>query len=326
MAGCAGSSTSLSRRVWSRISRTVSRSSSTSGSTAFWRVARPNSSRTSRGRFPPRSSPSFSAFRRRTGIVSASGLRGIVSSDQSRFAALRALPAIWSFVRYLRNLVDTRRRSPTEDLVGRLVAAESEGDRLSADELLAMVFLLIVAGHETTTNLIANGTLALLQNPGELERLMLDPTLTESAVEELLRYAGPLVTSTERYAREETEIAGVRIPAGGLVFAVLAAANRDEEVFSAPETLDLGRSPNRHLGFGYGLHYCLGAPLARLEAKIALRALVDRLPGLRLSIPADRLRWRPGLVVRGLEALPLTLGRTQGSRSASTTTQEGTNR
>jgi cytochrome P450 len=168
-----------------------------------------------------------------------------------------------------------------------------------------MIFLLLIAGHETTVNLIGNGTLALLRHPDQMERLRLRPELAVSGVEELLRYDGPLETATERYAREDVAIGGATIPRGALTYAVIASANRDERQFSAPEALDLTREPNRHLAFGFGIHFCLGAPLARLEGQIAIRALVERLPSLRLGAAPENLRWRRGLVLRGLRALPV---------------------
>jgi cytochrome P450 PksS len=171
-----------------------------------------------------------------------------------------------------------------------------------------MIFLLLVAGHETTVNLIGNGALALLRNPGQKERLRGDPSLGKTAVEELLRFESPLVTATERFAREDIPMGGVVIPRGEMVFAVLASANRDPRQFPDPDTLDVTREPNRHLAFGLGIHYCLGAPLARLEEEIAIGALLRRAPGLRLAVAPERLRWRRGLVLRGLASLPVETG------------------
>jgi cytochrome P450 PksS len=168
-----------------------------------------------------------------------------------------------------------------------------------------MVFLLLIAGHETTVNLIGNGMLALLRNPDQMKRLRDEPGMIKVAVEELLRFDGPLETATERYAREDVEVAGTIIGRGELVYAVLASANRDERQFSVPDRLDLSREPNRHLAFGLGIHYCLGAPLARLEGQIAIGTLVSRLPNLRVA--PRPLRWRRGLVLRGLAALPVEL-------------------
>jgi cytochrome P450 len=231
----------------------------------------------------------------------------IVSSSPSGWGMLKAIPAVMAFLRYIRKLVEARRTEPRDDLVSALVQVEEAGEALSADELVAMVFLLLVAGHETTVNLIGNGTLALLRHPGQIERLRDDPSILKPAVEELLRYDSPLETATERYAREDATVAGVTIPRGEQVFAVIASANRDGRQFTDPDMLDLTREPNRHLSFGQGIHYCLGAPLARLEGQIAIGTLLRRAPGLRLAAPAEALRWRRGLVLRGLAALPVEL-------------------
>ena len=209
-------------------------------------------------------------------------------------------------MRYLRKLVERRRADPQDDLITALIRAEEAGDKLSEDELLAMAFLLLVAGHETTVNLIASGTLALLQHPEQTETLMRDPSLAKPAVEELLRYTSPVEMATERYTREDIELAGRRIPRGELVLAVLGSANRDERHFEDPDALDLARDPNRHLAFGRGgVHHCLGAPLARMEGQIALNAFLRRFPDARLA--PETLRWRRGLFLRGLERLPLVL-------------------
>jgi cytochrome P450 len=221
---------------------------------------------------------------------------------------LRALPAALSFVRYLRKLVGRRRAEPKDDLMTALVRAEEAGDKLNEDEILAMAFLLLVAGHETTVNLISGGTLALLEHPEQAEALRGDPSLVKPAVEELLRYTSPVEVATERYAREDVEIEGTTIPRGELVLAVLGSANRDGRHFKDPDALDLARDPNRHLAFGRGgVHHCLGAPLARLEGQIAIGAFLQRFPGVRLAVPPKSLRWRRGLFLRGLERLPLFL-------------------
>ena len=217
----------------------------------------------------------------------------------------RVIPTIWQFVRYLRGFFKVRRANPKDDLVSALIQAEESRDKLSEDELLAMVFLLLVAGHETTVNLIGSGVLALLDNPDQMEKLRRDPTLIKSAVEELLRYTSPVFMSTERYAREDVTIQGVTIRRGEMTLGVIGSANRDEAVFDNPDTLDITRDPNKHLSFGFGIHYCLGAPLARMEAQIAITTLLNRLPNVRLKGPAESLRWRPSLILRGLEALRL---------------------
>jgi cytochrome P450 PksS len=233
----------------------------------------------------------------------------VIMSASTRWGILRAIPALIAFLRYNRKLIKARRLAPRGDLVSALVEAHESGDRLSEDEMVAMICLLLIAGHETTVNLIGNGMLALLQHPESLARLRDDPPLIKSAVEELLRYDGPLEMATERFACEDVEIAGVTIPRGEMVFAVLASANRDERQFPRPETLDLAREPNRHVAFGLGIHYCLGAPLARLEGQIAINTLLRRLPDLRLAGPVAALRWRRGLLLHGLKALPVTRAR-----------------
>jgi cytochrome P450 len=189
-----------------------------------------------------------------------------------------------------------------------LVQAEEAGDRLSQDELLAMSFLLLVAGHETTVNLIASGMLALLEHPDQMERLEGDPLLIKPAVEELLRYTSPVEIATERYALQELDISGTKVPRGELVLAVLGSANRDELHFENPDTFDLARDPNRHLAFGRGgVHHCLGAPLARMEGQIAIGTLLKRFPSIHLEVDPGSLRWRRGIFLRGLQRLPLVL-------------------
>jgi cytochrome P450 len=229
----------------------------------------------------------------------------LMTLDQSQWGMLRGLPSVMAFLSFLRQLVKVRRSHPQDDLTTALVQAEESGDKLSQDELLAMLFLLLIAGHETTVNLIGNGTLALLRHPDQLERLRSQPALIRSGVEELLRFESPLYTATERFAREDLTIAGVTIPRGGLVLAVIASANRDEHLFQNPNTLDLAREENKHLSFGLGVHYCLGAPLARIEGQIAISTLLRRTRELCLAAPPEALRWRRGLVLRGLEALPV---------------------
>jgi cytochrome P450 len=231
-----------------------------------------------------------------------------VVSVSSKRDMLRAVPAALSFVRYLHNLVEQRRADPRDDLITALIRAEEAGDSLSEDELLAMGFLLLVAGHETTVNLIASGTLALLEHPEQMKRLRREPSLVKPAVEELLRYTSPVEMATERYPREDVEIEGTTIPRGELVLAVLGSANRDERHFEDPDVLDLARDPNRHLAFGRGgVHHCLGAPLARMEGQIAISAFLRHFPEARLAVAPESLRWRRGVFLRGLERLPLVL-------------------
>jgi cytochrome P450 len=215
------------------------------------------------------------------------------------------LPHMQAFTDYLRAMFEEKRKNPKDDLISALVQAEEAGDKLSEDELLAMVFLLLVAGHETTVNLIGNGMLALLQHPEQLQKLREDPSLIKPAIEELLRYDGPVETSTERFAREDIAIGGTVIPKGEMVMVVIASADHDPERFADPDELDITRTDNKHLAFGKGIHFCLGAPLARMEGQIAINTLLRRMPELRLADSPESLTWRPGMVLRGLKGLPV---------------------
>lgn len=205
---------------------------------------------------------------------------------------------------YMDQVFAERRAAPRDDLISRLIAAREVDDRLTDDELFGTVVLILAAGHETTTNLIGNGLYTLLRHPDELARLRARPELIGSAVEELLRFAGP-VALTSRNTTGEYELAGQRIGAGDELSLVLAAANRDPAVFADPDRLDLGRADNRHLSFGFGAHFCLGASLARLEGQIALGSVVSRFPGLKRA--GDPVEWKRGIVLRGLTALPLRI-------------------
>jgi cytochrome P450 PksS len=231
----------------------------------------------------------------------------IVSITTSAWSMMRAVPPLRAFLNYIRSLVEARRVAPKDDLLSALVAAEEAGDRLDADELAAMVFLLLIAGHETTVNLIGNGVFTLLCHREQMAQLREDPSNIEAAVEELLRFAGPLDMATERFACEDVTLEGATIPRDAMVYAVLASANRDERQFPEPKRLDLRRHPNRHVAFGQGIHFCLGAPLARLEGQIAIRMLLERADRLRLAVSAETLIWRRGLNLRGLTRLPVTL-------------------
>jgi cytochrome P450 len=202
-------------------------------------------------------------------------------------------------------MFEEKRKNPKDDLISGLVRAEEAGDMLSEDELLGMVFLLLVAGHETTVNLIGNGMLALLQHPDQLQKLREDPSLIKPAIEELLRYDGPVETSTERFAREDIAIGGTVIPKGEMVMVVIASADHDPERFANPDALDVTRADNKHVAFGKGIHFCLGAPLARMEGQIAINTLLRRMPELRLADSPESLTWRPGIVLRGLKGLPV---------------------
>jgi cytochrome P450 len=209
------------------------------------------------------------------------------------------------FVAYLVERIERRRRDPGGDLLSQLIEAEERGDRLSPVELLSCAVLLLIAGHETTVNLIGNGTLELLRHPDQLARLRARPDLIGAAVEEILRYNGPVEHSRHLFAMADVDFGGTVVPRGEIVMPVLLAANRDPAVFSEPDVFDIGRDPNRHLGFGNGIHFCLGAPLARLEGRIAIEAMLRRFPGLALAADPDRLEWAPGLMLRGVRRLPV---------------------
>ena len=204
---------------------------------------------------------------------------------------------------YLRGIVAARRREPRDDMITGLVVAQEDRDALSDTELVATAVLLLLAGHETTTNLIGNGTLALLQHPGELARLRAEPDLLKSAIEEMLRFDSP-VQGTARAATEDVEYGGVTIPKGALVLCGIGAANRDPAVFPEPDRFDVARRENHHLSFGFGAHFCLGAPLARLEGEIAFRALLERFPKLQLT--EQKIEHRPNPILRGLKALQVS--------------------
>jgi pimeloyl-[acyl-carrier protein] synthase len=211
--------------------------------------------------------------------------------------------ATLAFIEYFRALVAKRRKEPREDLISGLIAAEEQGDRLSEEELLATCVLLFGAGHETTMNLIGNGMAALLRHPDQLTQLKQDPGLIQSAVEEFLRYDGP-VQMTARTVLQDVEIGGKIIPKGQQAITVLGAANHDPAQFADPDRLDITRKDSRHLlTFSHGIHYCLGAPLARVEAQIAINTLLHRMPGLRLQ--SEELAWRETVTLHGLKALPV---------------------
>jgi cytochrome P450 len=229
----------------------------------------------------------------------------ILSSVSTQEEGLAAGTAMYH---YFNDLIAVKRRTPADDLISALVDARDSDDSLDERELMAMLFLLLVAGHETTANLIATGTLSLLANPAELARLRSEPALLPGAVEELLRYANPLTHATERFTTEPTEIGGVTIPARAWVLCVTSSANRDPGRFADPDRLDVGRDASGHVAFGHGIHYCLGAPLARLEGEIAFGALLSRFPGLSLAVDPATLRWRPSSLIHGLETLPVRLG------------------
>jgi cytochrome P450 len=230
-----------------------------------------------------------------TALVSAASAESVGQASQSMSA-------------YLRALIDTKRAAPADDMLSALVQTQEDGDVLTEVELVSMAFLLLVAGHETTVNLIANSVLALLRNPDQLAALRADPRLLPGAVEEFLRYESPVNHATLRYTVAPTAIGDVTVPAGEFVMISLASANRDDARFSDGDSLDVTRSASGHLAFGHGIHFCLGAPLARLEGQVAIGRLVERFPNMRLAVDLDELRWRNSTLLRGLEHLPVRLG------------------
>ncbi|GHO97833.1 cytochrome P450 [Reticulibacter mediterranei] len=217
----------------------------------------------------------------------------------------QAPPEVEEFTNYVRQLIATKSEHPDDGLVSQLVRVEEDGDRLSENELISMIFLLIVAGHETTVNLIASGMLALLQHPDQLRLLQDNPSLIVPAIEELLRYTAPVIIGTGRWASEDIELHDTLIPKGDMVLVSLMGANTDPAHFAAPADLDITREENEHIAFGKGIHFCLGAPLARLEGQVAISTLLRRLPDLHLQGDAQELKWRPGLILRGLQELPV---------------------
>ncbi|MFE2339361.1 cytochrome P450, partial [Streptomyces sp. NPDC059431] len=220
---------------------------------------------------------------------------------------------------YLVELIHRKRDDLGDDLISDLIRASDHGEHLTENEAAAMCFVLLFAGFETTINLIGNGAYALLRNPDQRERLQTslaagETDLLETGIEELLRYDGPVEMATWRYATQPLTLGGQDIPVGDPVLVVLAAADRDPERFADPDTLDLSRTDNQHLGYGHGIHYCLGAPLARLEGQTALAALLTRLPDLELAVEPSELRWRGGLIMRGLRTLPVRFTPSPGPR------------
>ncbi|MFI5999552.1 cytochrome P450 [Streptomyces sp. NPDC051366] len=212
----------------------------------------------------------------------------------------------WQHMRaYVTELIRDKRAHPGDDLLSALVTARDAEQQLTEDELVAMVFLLLAAGYITTVNLIGGGIAMLLAHPGQLDLLRSDPELLPGAIEEFLRYDGPVSPGIARFAREDVEIAGVTVPRGATVLIGSAVADRDPARFPDPDRLDITRQDNAHLAFGHGIHYCLGAPLARLEGQIAIGTALRRLPGLALAVAPDEIRWRPG-GLRGPQSLPVT--------------------
>ncbi|MFJ8860544.1 cytochrome P450 [Streptomyces sp. NPDC102451] len=210
-----------------------------------------------------------------------------------------------SLADYMTDLIAAKRRHPGNSLLDRLISARDGHDRLSEEELVSLAVLLLVAGHETTTNFLGNATLSLLQHPAELDRLRQNPNDIPTVLDELLRFDSPVSTATFRYTTEAITLGGTDIPAGAPVLVALGAANRDPERFPSPDQLDANRDAAGHLAFGHGIHRCVGAPLAKAEAEIALRAVLARFPDLRLAVPPDQLQWRHTRLVRGLTSLPV---------------------
>ncbi|MEJ9314899.1 cytochrome P450 [Priestia megaterium] len=211
------------------------------------------------------------------------------------------------FMAYLGKLTEQKRVSPGEDLMSYLIQTEEEGERLTVSELYGVVMLLIVAGHETTVNLIANGLLALLTHPEQLALLKADPSLVAQAIEELLRFNGPVEFSTDRWAKESFMFMGQQVAKGDHVIVSLASANHDPAAFENPNTLDITKEKSPHLAFGKGIHYCLGAPLARIEGEIAIQVLLEEYPSLTLAAELSELEWRQSFIIRGLKQLPINL-------------------
>jgi cytochrome P450 len=236
------------------------------------------------------------------GLDIARGLDAIMLPPDSEVGK-RSVTGRRALAEYFHELIAERRAAPRDDMLSALIAAEEAGDKLNEDELLATCILLLVAGHETTVNLIGNGTLALLRHPDQLRRLREDPGLIGTAVEELLRFDGP-VQRTARIPSEDITIGGQTIPKGEMVMPFLGAADRDPAQFPDPDRLDITRADNRHIAFGMGIHFCLGAPLARMEGQIAINTLLKRLP--KLALATDKPEHRQSLTLRGLASLPVS--------------------
>ena len=221
--------------------------------------------------------------------------------------AVRAVPTARKLYAVLERLAEQRRAQPDDGLISGLLSASEDGDSLSPDEVMAMIFLLMLAGHDTTANLIGSSALALIEHPEQAERLRADPALTPTAVEELLRFTTPVPCGASRTLLDDVEVDGTTMAKGSKVLGMINSANRDETVFERPDELDVGRDPNRHLTFAFGKHFCLGNQLARLEGQIAIGELVRRFPDMRLAVPRDDLRYKPVQALRGFRSLPLRL-------------------
>ncbi len=205
---------------------------------------------------------------------------------------------------YLKVIIADRRRASQNDLISALIASQEQDDVLSDDEIVSTCSLVLFGGHETTTNLISSSTHALLRNPEQMEKLRQDPSLITTAVEEFLRYDGPS-KSMVRIALEDFELRGKPIKTGQRLLLLQSAANHDPERFTNPDSLDITRQPNPHVAFGYGIHFCLGAPLARIETAVTINTMLRRLPNLQLDVDPSQLEWQPQIVSRALKALPV---------------------
>ena len=247
-------------------------------------------------------------------------LLGVPAADQNSFRAWSTslvagidardeLPGAFANMHgYIRDLIEIKRANPGDDLLSALLAVSEDGDRLTRDELTSTVFLLLIAGHETTANLIANGAYLLLSRREQWDLLCVRPDLLPGAVEELLRYESPVQCATHRVATTDVVLGGQLIPAGATVLISLRSANRDEQHLPGTGHLDVSRAATAHVAFGHGIHFCLGAPLARLEGQVAFRSLLARYPRLRLAEPQTPPVWRPGALMHGLASLPVRVG------------------
>ena len=253
-----------------------------------------------------------------------SNMLGVTEEDRDEFHSLMArfvtsvgggslasfvaaVPTARRLLKMIERMADERRTRPDEGLITGLISASEDGDKLSTDEVDAMIFLLMLAGHDTTANLIGSSVLALLEHPEQAARLREDSGIAPTAVEELLRFTTPVPCGAVRVTLDDVEVSGTTLPKGTNVLGMIISANRDEAIFDQPDVLDLGRDPNRHITFAFGKHYCLGNQLARIEGQIALTALVQRFPNMTLAIPREQLRYKPIQSLRGLQKLPLRL-------------------
>lgn len=254
-------------------------------------------------------------------IIVISEILGVPTEDQDKFRLWsnsiigasnqemneQVVQHMNEFIAYLKDWFAKVREQPGDDMISQLVIAENQGDRLSEQELYGVVTLMIIAGHETTVNLIGNGVLALLEHPEQRKLLQEQPELIHGAIEEMLRYNGPVEFSTSRWAAEDMDFHGVHMKKGDLVVIALNSANRDASQFENPDIFDITREKSQHLAFGKGIHLCLGAPLARLEGEIAINTLLRRYPHFELQRDIDELEWRPGMIVRGVKEIPISL-------------------